>query len=565
MNLNNTISNPEINLSEESFSYSKKNFMFEEAKRTIPIGIEVLEKDLQKTTITLKHGKFNIIAIRLYIPPDKEESLRTWVEKFEKDFNVKVIIQRQSGYSGIQNLFSCYFQNTTLLTNEHIEDIKKILEIYFGKPPHISTSFIEEKKKMNSHIIDLTHIPFIAIDEKNTTDPEDAFFAQKTAKNTYRLTVAIADISCFFEPRGQQQNYATSLGATIYGSDIRLSVLGNLSKFECSHLSTTEKSPAWVLEFEIDKNYHIKLLREPFLAEVKIHHQMNPEDMVISDEVKTLMEIGYILRASRLGEPLEINFENNISFNTNLLVSEIIIQTKKNFSIFLNKYKSKKAIFKVQRTLSLKKKKEIIKELKKINIPATTEIFKSPTLLMEVLTLLQAMSFDARISKRQDLNNAEKILNDLLNVFLKRSYYDIRDQGHAFLHVTSYCDIKGRMAAGIINQIQARTIIQSGMRGYSIAEIKKITQKINRQMKSYGIRFYTLRFTEMLMSKLSLVGQAFQGEIIKIHDNYALISINGFKKWGLVPVSTDIKIGKTIDVFLVGFSLLQQRFLFNEK
>ncbi len=564
MNLNNITSNEKIDLTQVSFSQPRRNLMFSDAKSTIPIGIEILEKDLNKTTITLKNGKLSIVPLRVYVPLEKEESLKKWVCDFEERFNVKVIIQRQSGYKGIQNLFSTYFHDTMLLTNEHIEKIKKIFDAYFGIPPKINESYIREMKSLNSNIPDLTHIPFIAIDSEGTLDPEDAFYAKRISTDIYQLTIAIADISWLIEPRGRQKDFAINLGATIYGSKSRLSVLGNLANFECSHLSSTKKSPAWILELEVNKAKRVKLTKDPFLANVKIHEQITPENANSLEDIKIIMEIGYILKSQRLGAPQFNNADNTCDLNVNLLLSEIIIKSKEIFANFLSKNKPKKAIFKVQRLLSLQKKKEIIRNLNKIGIPATSEIFKTPILLMEILSQLQEMNFNSRIFRKQDINESEKILNDLLNVFLKRSYYENKNRGHAFLKVLSYCDMKGRLSAGIINQIQARSILQDKTRGYSAVEIKKMVNKINRQMKNYGVRFYTFRFLEMLTSKLSLIGTPFLGTITQIKGDHALIEVETFKKWGVLPTSPDFTIGKSVKVNLLGFLLKKQRFLFEE-
>ena len=164
----------------------------------------------------------------------------------------------------------------------------------------------------------------------------------------------------------------------------------------------------------------------------------------------------------------------------------------------------------------------------------------------------------------------------IINTIFKRSYYDNLNRGHAFLHVDSYCDIKGRLAAGIINQIQARNILHGNEKSYSLTEIQRMTKKLNRQIRTYGIKNYTLRFLEMLTSKLSLIDSEFLGKVTRIKNDKLFVDIDGFKRWGFIPLDTvkDLKLLRKIeeclannskseiDIKLLGYSLKEQRFLF---
>lgn len=559
-----------LDLSKSSFSTCRNDILFDDAKRTVPLGVEILENKLNKTSIHLKYGKLTLLIFRMYVPIEKEESLKKWVEDYEHKFDVHVIIQREQGYSGIKSLFARYFKDKTLLTSEDIDDIRLIRDNFFGTPPKISSNFIQSREKLNEKLIKLPDIPFIAIDSEDTTDPEDAFVAEKVDNDIYHLTVAIADISWLILPRGKQKDYAINLGSTIYGTDTRISTLGNLANYEESHLSLSKLTPAWIFKFEIKKGKKTKLIQEPFLAKVRIHKKITPQEIdgmqTLPDEIVNLANIAQILQFQRLGiSGIEHSLSETQSFNSNTMISEIIIKTKECFANFLNKHKAKKAIFKVQRTLSLNKQRDILRNLKKINVQATNDIFKYPECLIQILSQLQEMCFTSRIHSHHDLSGAQKILNDIINVFFKRSYYDNANRGHAFLHVTSYCDVKGRLAAGIINQIQARNIVQNFDKSYSTIEIQKIAKKLNRQIRTYGIKFYTLRFLEMLSSKLKLVNQEFTGNIVNIHDNKIFVEVDGFKKWGVIISNTNPlpTIGTSLKIKLKGYSLVEQRFLFD--
>ena len=574
----NILDSNEVDLRRANFTKSQSEILFEDAKRTVPIGVEILENKLNRTSIKLKYGKLSLVIFRMYVPKEKEMSLKLWVEDFKRRFDTNVIIQREQGYSGISSLFSKYFKGKDLLVTSDIPIIEIIKNNYFGRPPKISESFISLRKKLNSKISSLEHIPFVAIDSKGTIDPEDAVYIERKPNGNFILTVAIADISYLVLPRGKQKDYALNIGSTIYGTKERISTLGDLISFEESHLSNKEPSPAWIFTFDISKDRKAKLLHDPYLAFVKIHEQISPEDIDSgnnqSEFIQNLSIASKILRYTREG--IYEGQDLNAFFDANSIISEIIIKTKETFANFLNKHKSKKAIFKVQRTLSLNKKREILKNLKKVGLYATIDMFKYPEYLSKVLSDLQDICFKARIYSIQKMLEAQKILNDIINVFFKRSYYDSTNRGHAYLNVTSYCDIKGRLAAGIINQIQARNILYSFDKSYSKIEIDKMIKKLNRQIRTYGIKYYTLHFLEMLEDKLSYVGKEFTGDIKRIKEDNLFLEIDGFKKWGVIPLSKieDEKLLNKIKEYLssetsfslkirlLGYSLKEQRFLF---
>lgn len=568
-------------LTSATFCVSRDDLMLDEAKRTVPIGVEILENKLNKTSIKLKYGKLSIIIFRMYVPKEKEASLRAWLLDYEKKFDVQVIIQREQDYSGIKSLFNKHFKNTTLLTKEDRDTLIKIRDQFFGTPQEVTKEYIESRKKFNSKLISLSHIPFVAIDDAGTLDPEDAMYVEQISDNLYHLTVAIADISYLIEPRGKQKDFAINLGTTIYGSKTRISTLGNLINFPESCLSESELTPAWVFNFEINKGEKVKLLKEPFLAKVRVHKKITPEEFssnTCSDikQVRALAEVARAIRLQRTNnfDSLEnitrINESGEPSFDANEVVSEIIIKTKETFAKFLSKHKPKKAIFKVQRTLSLNKKREILRDLDEIGFEPTKDIFKYPQLLSKVFAFLQTFSFDAMIYNDQEMLKAQKVLNDIINVVFKRSYYDNSNKGHAFLNVSSYCDIKGRLAAGIINQIQARNIIQGYDKSYSISEIQKMVKKLNRQIRTYGIKYYTLHFLEMLYQKLDLIDKSFIGTIKRIKDNNIYVEIDEFKKWGIlhknnIPLLKNSKIDDKLNIKLKGYLLKEERFLFEIK
>ena len=574
-------------LKNATYTIPRNVLMFDEAKRTVPIGVEILEKNLNRTNIKLKYGSLDVIIFRMYVPREKETSLRNWVNEYQNKYDTLVIIQREQGYGGVKSLFDRYFKNTDLLTKSDIKTINTIGRQFFGAPPKITKEYIESRKNLNSKIEELPNIPFIAIDDEGTLDPEDAMYVEQIDDDTYQLTVAIADISYLVIPRGKLKDFAINLGFTIYGSSTRISTLGELINFEESHLSNKELTPAWIFQYKIQKGKKAKLLNEPYLAKVKIHEKISPEEIRQNTyknkaQIKNLGLIAKILRYQRTGnlESIEniqsLNELNQEVYNPSEIISEIIIKTKETFAMFLNKYKPKKALFKVQKILSLKRKKDIVRKLIKYGIDPTNDIFRYPDTLSIVLRILQRLSFDARITNNKESQGAQKILDDIINIIFKRSYYDNVNMGHAFLNVSSYCDVKGRLAAGIINQIQARNIVQGYDKSYSLVEIQRMAKKLNRQIRTYGIKNYTLRFLEMLTSKLNKIGENFSGKVIRIKDDKLFVEIDDFKRWGVIPLNQinnmvllksieenlANNINSEINIKLLGYSLKDQRFLF---
>ena len=87
----------------------------------------------------------------MYVPKEKETSLKKWVNDFNSKFNIQVIIQREQGYSGIISLFNKYFSNKDLLTTQDIPTLNLIQRQFFGTPPKITKEYIESRKKINSY------------------------------------------------------------------------------------------------------------------------------------------------------------------------------------------------------------------------------------------------------------------------------------------------------------------------------------------------------------------------------------------------------------------------------
>ncbi|MGI6525042.1 MAG: RNB domain-containing ribonuclease [Bdellovibrionota bacterium] len=542
----------------------KDALIFEDAKRTIPIGVELLEESLNRVPVELKDGVLELVALRLYVPPQKEASLKSWIAEFEERHSIKLVIQRHPSYKGIQNLFNDYLQGQTILTAAHIPTLETIVNKFFGTPPVVND--LEEKMKLIQNLPDLTNLPLIAIDAASTKDPEDAFCVEELSPDLYRLTVAISDISWMINPRGAQLDFAINLGATIYTKRRNISTLGVLATERRTHFSLENKSPAWVLQFEISTNGKVKVLTSPFLADVLVHRTLTPDEIITSagtdQSLQSLMKVALLLKLHRLGRKVNDTHLQNIQVNPGLVVSEIMIKTKESFAAFLDKYKSKKAIFKVQQNLSLNKIRELVRTLRKMGIFVRADNFRNPILLTDLLSELQEMSFDARIKTGQDTGGTDRVMRDILDVLLKRAHYDSHNRGHKSLSVPSYCDIKGRLAAGIINQIQARNILTGSAATYSNIEIRKMVNKLNRQMKNYGIKVYTLSFLEMLKSKLATVGDTFQGEVVKTTGTTTFIDVAGFKRWGVVHLPQKREQGTVLEFKLKGYSLQAQRFLF---
>ena len=140
-------------LNNATYSIQRNVLMLDEAKRTVPLGVEILEKDLNITNIKLKCGDLRIVIFRMYVPKEKEASLKKWVNDFNSKFNIQIIIQREQGYSGIISLFNKYFSNKDLLTTQDIPTLNLIQRQFFGTPPKITKEYIEYVFVNNKQIV----------------------------------------------------------------------------------------------------------------------------------------------------------------------------------------------------------------------------------------------------------------------------------------------------------------------------------------------------------------------------------------------------------------------------
>ncbi|BAC44124.1 ribonuclease R [Malacoplasma penetrans] len=147
----------------------------------------------------------------------------------------------------------------------HIDDVgNDIISIVYDN--NIDPEFDEETKEETSKIDfgfsqeedakrkDLSHINFVTIDPATSKDMDDAVCVVKNKDGTYKLYVAIADVSYYVKLHSNLWRSALKRGTSIYLVNQVIPMLPHkLSNNICS-LNPFEKRYAQVCEMDIDKN-----------------------------------------------------------------------------------------------------------------------------------------------------------------------------------------------------------------------------------------------------------------------------------------------------------------------
>ncbi|WP_348769417.1 ribonuclease R [Buchnera aphidicola] len=117
----------------------------------------------------------------------------------------------------VEVLGSSYKMHTALITNIAIRthDIPYLWPKEVENQLHTINNKIDKKEFKNR--IDLRHLPFFTIDEKDSCDFDDAVFCKKkTSKEGWDLLVAISDVSHYVKPGTPLDQEALKRGNSIY-------------------------------------------------------------------------------------------------------------------------------------------------------------------------------------------------------------------------------------------------------------------------------------------------------------------------------------------------------------
>lgn len=550
----------EVSIRQESLNTSA---LVEEAQVSIPSGVVLL--NAFRYQISLQRGVCEFVVFKCFVPPGKEIPLSRWIEVFEDQHDIDVIIQREKNYLGVQPVLESLAGNDGLLTSEHLPRIRSILRSFYGHCPDgvfLST--------LSSSFQDMTDVAFVAIDPSGTVDVEDALYAERLPNGDIRHIAAIVDVTSLITPGSPIDQYASKLGASIYGQHKVISTLGNKLSFDLASFRPGQKRMAWITERLISPDGMIKTVAAPYLGCICVNDYIVPEQLanVMSNGhrcrgvIETLSQAGLCLRQARLNKKPMMRIAQQASVE--LIVGESMIAANRDIAAFLAGQQDCPAIFKVHATPSHNLRERLAQEVNQLGVPASAEHFEDPLHFIGIIKALQAKSFWYE-SSRAEHHLVVNLLNRIVDHFLMRSSFDLQPARHHALAVPVYCSIKARTAVGIANQMQLRASLDPHYAMISSEEMARRIRLANRQSRAYGWKVASLRTFETLERHLSGT-QEFTATIQEVRANSVTLAVPSFKRWGILPLpdgNLSLEVGQSLRVKLDGFNVPKMRFRFS--
>ncbi len=145
-------------------------------------------------------------------------------KKSPKDADIGDIVAVQiTDYPGPKKSFSGKIQTNMGPALEAQDDVRKVV-FEMGAPLEFPPQVLKETQKFKDHVTsedikgrkDLRDLDLITIDGATAKDFDDAVYVNKNAKNSFRLIVAIADVSHYVRPKTDLDEEAYKRGTSIY-------------------------------------------------------------------------------------------------------------------------------------------------------------------------------------------------------------------------------------------------------------------------------------------------------------------------------------------------------------
>lgn len=109
-------------------------------------------------------------------------------------------------------------------------------------------------KKDYLHRKDLRDLPLVTIDGEDAKDFDDAVFCEKTTSGSWRLYVAIADVSHYVKPHTAIDKEASQRGTSVYFPNLVIPMLPEVLSNDLCSLKPNVDRLCMVCEMTIDKN-----------------------------------------------------------------------------------------------------------------------------------------------------------------------------------------------------------------------------------------------------------------------------------------------------------------------
>ncbi len=588
---------------------AKPNVM-DEISRTLPAGLE-----LHRAQRFQLGSKFQIIMVKIQVPPALEPKLKEWRSNLEDRFPLtSIFIRRVRVDQSLSSQLRSEFRNAECITDAARPKLADMITNLCGEPPPPAI----HSRALKPARENLKDVPFIAIDRPDVLNREDLIYGERQQDGKLILQVAIIDVSDYIRPGSAHDRYALRVGNDYYGRTRVVSTIGTALSQDKGSFRLGEVRPAWVAELRISSDGAVdsdsfKLRR----AWVKNHANVDPDKPFnmkaqpeIAPIISALAEITRVLERQRINRSHMIPIEGEGTASR--IVAETMIAANELISEHIEHKLSIPAAYIVHQGPSDQDHEAWLAALHQLRIPATPDDLKNDWSKLGILRSLEDHSSPL----------ARSLENSILDVSMERSVASSRNGSHKGLRLDGYTRLKPREALGILNQLALDAAL-TGSAPITSEEIEDRVKKLNDNRWHRDEKHYRLRFFEMLEDKLALVGSLFLGEVTKIDQHVVFfkdgsplsvgpgvhevpgfeiaaawerhlrnsaeaageapvppplpdgitarldplryhIQVDDFSKWGIlnVPAGLSLKPGDTVAAVLKGFNLSAMRFEF---
>lgn len=538
--------------------------IIEEIGRELPVGIE-LHRSYHYQVPFAKKGRLDLIIVKLYCPEELEHKLDDWRRKMDERYeSVTILLRRVSVDQGIQSHLKNRFKNRSVLTDSVRGTLKVMMEELCGRQPAGSTAARQRLPKRE----DLTDLPFVAIDRHGTRDAEDLVHAEWKKGSLY-FRAAYINATDFVRPGSTIDKFALRVGATIYGRATSIATLGSsLAHGPVSFVEGATR-PAWVVEGRLTPVQIISASGKPrteYSLRYKVrsayvfnHRNIDPTQPLdttgndtIAPCLAALTDAARILERRRTSKPSLLRIEGEDAASK--VLSEVMIESKRILARYLGEHRKAPTIYRVHTKPSAQVATSFVEKLGALGIPAHVDDLEKPSEFAGILRSLEARSTD----------DAQALLNSLIDTYLLRSQYSTRNEGHFGLRLDEYLEIKPRDASGLANQYQLAALFEK-RELLSEKEMNRRASALNEKRWRRDELNYKLRFLEMLHDKLEHVKHRVFFAKMAGDGDRPYVEVEGFSKWGLLhgPISSvPLPKDAPVVVTLKGFHLRYMRFIF---
>lgn len=470
---------------------------------------------------------------------------------------------------------------TDLVGNIHENQIENKIAIEnFNIPSFFSKEAITQSKLISSDITehdiktraDLRNLPFITIDGDNARDFDDAIYCEKIqvkqgnrTKNSYRLLVAIADVSHYVKKDSILDKTALERGTSIYFSKEVIPMLPEkLSNDICSLLPKKDRL-VLVCELFISTKSSDKEIRNnckfyeaiinskerlTYDNVIDIRNGLNvTKDILINKNIHNLGELFNILIEKRTNRgALDFNIpETQILFDKNGKISDIDLRERNDAHRIVEEcmllantcaaYFIEKNKFECLYRVHDKPSKDSIKNLKiflnhiGIDIPNT---FNKPKHYQALLKL---------ISSHRKFN----ILQTLLLQSLQTATYSVENIGHFGLSFDVYTHFTSpiRRYPDLVNHRIIKNIISCDYLSnlnkiqpiYTYDDLKKISNLIScYEKRALEATRYADNWLKCVFAQ-KFEGKLFYGLISAVVSTGIFVNIDSMNIDGFIPIS----------------------------